>query len=338
MGSPLVETIKRVMPPQRWRALRRATNRMRWLLKLRLLREYGFPTGRRPIRALRYVLWDPEVESFSYDLANPNELAAFLPPSLGMEPAPAEGGSDEARRDPVLTRDRGFHWSSKRRQPLGNRTLWYVVIRATKPRLVVEAGVHEGLGSEMILVALRRNAAEGHPGKLVSFDIFEDTGWQVAPELRDNWEFVLESTLTGMERVLRGRAVDLFIHETPHVEEFIVPEVTAAARHTGERLTVIDTSGHTCAALRQMASACGGTCDYFLDHPLDHIVRSNGTNLAVLEPEHLARLQPRQAPAHEQETRAPGVARAVMANVFVAAAACNDALVGACEVAALAAV
>jgi hypothetical protein len=334
MGSPLVETIKRVMPPQRWRALRRATNRMRWLLKLRLLRQYGFPTGRRPIRALRYVLWDPEVESFSYDLANPNELAAFLTPILGIEPAQAERWIDEARRDPVLTRDRGFHWSSKRRQPLGNRTLWYVVIRATKPRLVVEAGVHEGLGSEMILVALRRNAAEGHPGKLVSFDIFEDTGWQVAPELRDNWEFVLESTLTGMERVLRGRAVDLFIHETPHVEEFIVPEVTAAARHTGERLTVIDTSGHTCAALRQMASACGGTCDYFLDHPLDHIVRSNGTNLATFDGEALARLRGDAAPPVPSRTAA--FATAVTAKILVAVATCTDTVGAAAEVAALA--
>src|SRR5688500_17664721 len=198
MAHRLVDSIKHALPPRRWRALRRATNRLRWLLKLRLLRQYGFPIGSRPVRALRYALWDPEVESYSYDVANTDELASFLAPILGVESHDVTRWTDEARTDPVLTRDRGFRWSSKRRQPLGNRTLWYPVIRATKPRLVVEAGVHEGLGWEMILVAIKRNAAEGHPGKLISFDIFKDTGWLVAPELRADWEFVLESTLTGL--------------------------------------------------------------------------------------------------------------------------------------------
>ena len=70
MARRAIEAIKNVLPPQRWRALRRATNRLRWVLKIALLRQYGFPIARRPVRALKYVLWDPEVESFTYDLAN----------------------------------------------------------------------------------------------------------------------------------------------------------------------------------------------------------------------------------------------------------------------------
>ena len=294
MAQRLVDSIKHALPPQRWRALRRATNRLRWLLKLRLLRQYGFPIGRRPVRALRYVLWDPEVESYSYDVANTDELASFLAPILRVRPHEVTRWIDEAASDPILTRDRGFHWSSKRRQPLGNRTLWYPVIRAIKPRLVVEAGVHEGLGSETILVALKRNAAEGRPGRLVSFDIFEDTGWQVAPELRGDWEFVLESTMTGMQRVLRGREVDLFIHETPHTDETINHEVGVAMRHAGERgLTVIDTSGRTCAALEKLCASLGVPCPYFLDVPQDHIVRSNGTKVVVFDRATLDRVQAR---------------------------------------------
>jgi hypothetical protein len=325
MGRPVVETIKNVLPPRRWRALRRATNRLRWLLKLRLLRQYRFPIARRPIRALRYVLWDPEVESFTYDLLNAAEMAVFVANVLGVDVHQAARWIDEARTDPLLTRDRGFHWSSKRRQPLGNRALWYAVIRATKPKLVVEAGVHEGLGSEMMLVALRRNAAEGHPGKLISFDIHADTGWLVAPELRDNWELVLESTLTGIARAMRGRKVDLFVHETPHVHEFIVPEVATVARHAGERLIVLDTSGCTCSALEEICDACGTSCHYFLDEPLDHIVRSNGTNLALFEGDSLARAG--ATPVRRGGERRPvGLVTAVAVKVLVAAASCADAL------------
>jgi hypothetical protein len=334
VGTPLVEAVKRSIPTQRWRSLRRATNRLRWLLKLRLLRHYGFPIWRRPIRALRYVLFDPEVESFSYDLANSDALARALAPQLGVNVDQVVGWMDEARTDPILTRDRGVHWSSKRRQPLGNRTVWYPIIRATKPRLVVEAGVHEGLGSEMILVALRRNAAEGHPGKLLSFDIFEDTGWLVAPELRDdNWEFVLESTLTGMQRALRGRTVDLFIHETPHTDETINHEVGVALHHSGDRgLVVIDSSGDTCEALRRICDSCDVACHYLLDEPRDHIVRSNGTNIAIFDRAAAARARVPAARPVPQESEAGS---AVLAKLVVATAACYDALTAACEAAPL---
>ena len=320
MANPLVEALKRSVSPRRWRALRRATNRMRWILKLRLLRHYGFPIARRPVRALRYVVWDPEVESFSYEVANLDELARSLAPLLGVEVAQVKGWIDEARTDPILTRDRGFHWSSKRRQPLGNRTVWYPVIRATKPRLIVEAGVHEGLGSEMLLVALRRNAAEGHPGKLLSFDIFEDTGWLVAPELRDNWELVLESTLTGMDPALSGSAVDLFVHETPHSDETINHEVGVALRHAGDRgLVVIDSSGHTNAALRRICESSGARCEYFGDVPLNHIVRSNGTNIAIFDPAAAARARP---PAPRAAPDRSTTAATAVASLLIPAATC----------------
>jgi hypothetical protein len=332
MRTPLVQIVKSSIAPRRWRALRRATNRMRWLLKLRLLRHYGFPVARRPVRALRYILWDPEVESFTYEVANAQELARAAAPLLGVDAEQVCRWIDEARTDPLLTRDRGFHWSSKRRQPLGNRTLWYAVIRATKPKLVVEAGVHEGLGSEAILVALRRNAREGHPGTLISFDIFEDTGWLVAPELRDNWVFVLESTLSGMQRALRGRKVDLFIHETPHTQDIINHEVGVALRHAGNRgLTVIDSAGYTCDALRRICDSCDVACQYLLDEPLDHIVRSNGTNIAIFDRAAAARARvpaPRAAPPEEHD-----VETAIVAKLAVATAACADALAAAGEAA-----
>ena len=79
-----------------------------------------------------------------------------------------------------------------------------IYVRLRKPKLIVEAGVHEGLGSEILLRALQRNAEEGAPGHLLSFDIHDDTGWLVAPQLRSNWTFTIESTLTGMRPALRG--------------------------------------------------------------------------------------------------------------------------------------
>src|ERR1051325_2590265 len=46
----------------------------------------------------------------------------------------------------------------------GRRLGWYALIRATKPRVVVETGVDRGLGTAVIAAALMRNAKEGFPG------------------------------------------------------------------------------------------------------------------------------------------------------------------------------
>jgi hypothetical protein len=298
-GSPLVQTVKRVLPTQQWRLLRRASNRLRWLLKFRLMRGYGFPIMRRPWIAAKYMFWDPEVESYSYELANEPELAEALSPLLCKTPAHVRAWFDEARSDPYLARDRGFHWSSKRRLPLGNRTIWYPIVRAIKPRVIVEAGVHEGLGSELLLCALKRNAAEGHPGRLISFDIHEDTGWLVHPDLRENWKLVLESTLTALERVLREEnlEVDLFIHETPHTEQFLRTELDAVLHHAAARVWVADSSGLLCPTVRDYCGRYNGCHTHFQDIPKDHIVKSHGIGLAVFDRDKLKQgAEPRSHP------------------------------------------
>jgi hypothetical protein len=277
--------VKSALPDRHWRRIRRATNRLRWPLKFSLLRQYEFPITKRPMRAMRYVFWDPEVESYTYQVANVWEYCRFLGRILGTEPQQIQIWLDEAMGDPYLTRDRGFHWSSKRRMPLGNRLMWYAIARALKPRVIVEAGVHEGLSSEMFLVAMKRNAEEGRPGRLISFDIHEDTGWLVHPDLRSagNWQLELEPTNTGLSRVLQGIEVDIFLHETLHIDEQIRIELDAVLPHAAPRLAVIDSSGSTTSTLRQFCERLQTPYHYFLDEPRDHIVRSHGMGLALLD-------------------------------------------------------
>jgi len=283
MNSVLATVVKSILPTPHWRLIRRATNRLRWLLKFRLMRMYGFPVLEHPWVAAKYVLWDPEVESYTYELANESEYVAFIAPLLGVQPQQVAVWIDEAKTDPYLTRDRGFRWSAKRRLPLGNRLMWYPIARALKPKLIVEAGIHEGLGSEMFLVALSRNSSEGFPGRLVSFDIHEDTGGLVHPDLRARWTRIIESTLTGMPKALRGLEVDLYVHETPHDPQIIRGELRCALRHAAQRLAVIDSSGLIRTVLRDHCAVHGGSHHFFLDQPKNHIVRSFGMGLAFFE-------------------------------------------------------
>lgn len=275
-AEPLIvkSFLKRHLPPSWLRRLRRL-GRFRWITKYRLLSAYGFPLKDDPLLAARFVLTDPEVESHSYELANEHELVVFLADLLQADRCAVAAYVAEATSDPVLLRNRGWRLSIKRRTPLGRRTAWYVIARVIKPRLVVETGIHDGLGSEALLRALERNALEGHEGELMSIDIHKDTGWAVAPHLKGRWKQVIGSTFDLLESMLEGRAVDLFIRDTPPSDRNVRFELDVALRHAAQTLTIVDSAGEGAIVLRELCRRVGGTTQVFIDRPLRHVLRAN---------------------------------------------------------------
>lgn len=268
------ELLKRTLPTA-WRRRLRRLGRLRWMTKYGLLKAYDFKPWSDPFLAARFVLWDPEVESHSYELENEQDLVTFLANLLKVNDSLVSGYLSEAKSDPVLLRDRGFRLSIKRRTPLGRRTAWYLITRITKPRLVVETGIHDGLGSETVLRALQRNAEEGSEGQLISFDIYADTGWAIAPSLKVRWRQVIGSTFDALEPALRGRQVDFFIRDTPPSERNVRFELGIALRHAADKLIVVDSAGEGAIVLREICGRLGGTCDVFVDLPRRHVLRAN---------------------------------------------------------------
>jgi hypothetical protein len=238
--------LKRLVGPE-WRARVHSLSRLRWVTKYRLLRHFGHRLRDAPRDGLRYVLLDPETESFTFELANESELVDALAGALGEAREELLGYVLEAHADPELnerlTRHLRWRFDVKHRPPLGNRLAWYLIARAVKPELIIEAGVYHGLGSLALLRALERNAAEGHPGELMSIDVNRRAGVMVREELRPRWRRLTGSTGDLLESALAGRRVGMLIHDTPHTEENQRIEFGAALAHAAGRLVLIDSSG-----------------------------------------------------------------------------------------------
>src|SRR5688572_2996530 len=111
----------------------------RWIAKYRLTRRYGGRPRDGTVHQLDYIPWDPGLESHSYELDNEGELVAFVHELLGAAASDVAAWIMETKDDPELTtrlaRHIGMRLDAKRRQPLGNRVLWYALVRATRPRL-----------------------------------------------------------------------------------------------------------------------------------------------------------------------------------------------------------
>jgi hypothetical protein len=265
----------------------RVLNRFRWVTKARLLRQYSGEGNATRWQRLRYLLWDPELDNFTYDLGNPEELATFVAEVCGVDVDAARAYIDEAAADEELRRSLVARlrqrWDRKPAPLYGRRLGWYALVRLRRPRLIVETGIHDGLGSSLLLRALQRNESEGAPGKLPSVDVDPAAGWLVEDSLRERWEPVHESTFTALPRLLEGREVGMVIHDSDHTYDCELFEFTQAVDHRAPQITLVSDNAHATSALRDVCADKGVEYHFFRERPRSHFYPGGGIGLAFLD-------------------------------------------------------
>lgn len=101
----------------------------------------------------------------------------------------------------------------------------YWIVRISKPRVIVETGVSDGMSTSIILSALHRNGE----GLLYSIDlpdvgmpqlIDQKPGWLVEDRIRDKWVLSLgDSKKILPDLCKRVGKVDIFLHDSEHSYE-----------------------------------------------------------------------------------------------------------------------
>ncbi len=249
-------------------------------------------------RSCGWLVSSREYTNFTYDLTTENvaEMAWFVAAVTGI-------GFDESFRyieelhddQALLDHLRRAVTNSPLRRVMdsepryGRRAAWYAIVRATRPRHVVETGVDKGLGSCVLAAALLRNADEGHVGRLTALDINPDAGaliggkYASVVDLRygDSIAMLAASTST----------VDLFLHDSDHRYEHESAEYQAvAASLTQDSLVMSDHGG---LALSDFARSNGRRVLVFREDPADHWspggvlgVATRVPEVAMVDPDH----------------------------------------------------
>jgi predicted O-methyltransferase YrrM len=260
----------------------------RFLVGLRVVWGDRAMARRQPRDAWRYVLHSRELTNFSYELENEDEIASFVASALGVEPGETERYLAELRADRGLVgelRTRLAGSTIADHEPrLGKRRAIYCAVRVARPKVVVESGVKDGLGSLVLMRALERNESEGFPGKLIAFDIDPAAGWLVDSERNaGRFEYHLGDVRETLEPVLATHGVDFFINDSLHELEHETFEYEAAIRHrkSGPLVLYCDDAGVT-PALAETCRRHGGNYRTLQEVPRDHYWRGNLIGLCVL--------------------------------------------------------
>ena len=238
------------------------------------------------LQMLRWLFRSRETTNFTYDLTplNIDYLAALITEVTGQPFNIIRGYMDELENDAQLRRHiaaatlaNGGGVADPHAR-YGRRLGWYALVRATRPRLVVETGVDKGLGSCVLAAALLRNAAEGFPGKYVGTDINPRAGYLFSGAYGECGTIICGDSITSLEQ-LTGE-IDLFVNDSDHSAAYEQREYEAIAGKLGPRAVIIGDNAHCTDKLLQFARMTGRSFLYFAEKPADHWYPGAGIGIA----------------------------------------------------------
>jgi hypothetical protein len=237
---------------ERTRQRVRHLGRLRWIQKWR-----GIHAGGARVRDnLPYLLFSPEVDSFTYPIANEDELAALLADVLETDAATVAAAIAEAHDCALLARALRQGWPEViwlRRNPrpgLPQLASW-AILRLTRPALAVETGILDGMASTVMLVALERNARDGHEGRLVSVDLMPGAGTMVPEWLKHRWEPVAGDSATAIGPAVGDRTIGYFASDSLVDDDHVDRELAAVLARAAPGLIAMTVS----AALQSLDRA-----------------------------------------------------------------------------------
>jgi predicted O-methyltransferase YrrM len=161
---------------------------------------------------------------------------------------------------------------------IARREGWYAFVRAIKPRLVVETGVHHGVGALTICTALQLNHEEGFEGEYVGVDVNPTSGILLTKpfnifgkvEITDSLEFLKNNTTP----------IDLFINDSDHNEEYEAKEYALIKCKLGKNAIILGDNSHASDALRTFSIENGRDFLFFKEEPLDHFYYGAGIGIS----------------------------------------------------------
>ena len=148
------------------------------------------------------------------------------------------------------------------------------MVRAMKPRVVVESGVDKGLGTCLLAAALLRNEAEGSPGKVTALDIEPGAGWLVQPP----YDRAVELRVGDSHATLREIAepIDLFVHDSDHSYEHEAGEYQIIEGRLSDSAVVLSDNAHRSTALMDFAESAGRDYYFCPERPENEFYRAAG--------------------------------------------------------------
>ena len=233
-----------------------------------------------------WICLGKEESNFYYDLTplNRNQLISSVAVMLETDFETIKTYVDEIENNKKFYADlESFLFqaaeSSPKRIYIGRRIAWYAIVRHTKPKVVVETGVAQGLGSCVIACAINQNSKEGFPGEYFGTDIDQSAGILFRGEYAHFGKILYGDSLQTLAGL--NRQIDVFINDSDHDSGYEYMEYITVSSKLSEKAVIIGDNAHASDSLLKFSIEKGRKFVFIPERPLDHWYPGAGVGVSV---------------------------------------------------------
>lgn len=255
---------------------------LRVLKRLILAFQYLLPSLSR---SFSWAIKKSEDSNFYYGLTDRNyrHLGHFIATAAGKSPSEIFGYMDELKNSSRYAEAVAEYRSKNRAQSgttmePGRRLGWYALIRALKPKVVLETGVHQGVGALAICLALEKNAVEGHLGSYVGTDINHKAGGLIAEPGFSFATVLIGDSIESINQLTEQ--VDIYISDSDHSAGYEFDELIAASHKLSKSAIVISDNAHATDVLEQWSISENRQFSFYAEKPKSHWYPGAGIGLS----------------------------------------------------------
>lgn len=237
----------------------------------------------------RWAFASKEYYNHTYHLTalNRSYLVSYIAVISGHPHAEIEGYFRELETDTALRsvlEQQTLHSPDRHNSDVepryGRRLGWYALVRATKPRVIMETGVDRGLGTVVIAAAMLRNEREGFPGLVYATDIIPECGHLIAEPYKSRCRILLGDSVETLKKF--PEPVDIFLHDSDHRPEYEWAEFIAVEPRLHAASIVMSDNSQQSPKMLEFAERIGKSYLYFQDQPADHWWPGDGIGAAFV--------------------------------------------------------
>jgi hypothetical protein len=164
----------------------------------------------------------------------------------------------------------------------GRRLGWYAFARATKPQIIVETGVDQGVGACVLASALLRNAIEGYPGRYYGTDINSNAGKLFCGEYATTGKILYGDSIESLTKL--HEQIDLFINDSDHSADYEYNEYLIIADKLSERSLILGDNAHVTDSLSRFSVQTDRHFAFFAEKPANHWYPGAGIGISFTGP------------------------------------------------------
>ena len=150
----------------------------------------------------------------------------------------------------------------------GRRIGWYAISRALKPKIIIETGVNDGVGSCVLSKSLILNKIDGFPGKYFGTEIDQSMGKLLDGKYKEDSEILYGDSIKSLEKF--KLKIDLFINDSDHSSDYEYLEYNTIANKLSDNAIILGDNSHSTDKLSVFSKENGRKFIFFKEQPLNH--------------------------------------------------------------------